>query len=228
MIVYALEHIGPPGLREVLIRARRAVENSGLVIYPTDTLYGLGASAHDEEGIARVFEAKGRPLSKPLSVAVADVDGIFEFADVEDEVLIRFIRGILPSRTTLLLPARTGIHEILTAGSGIIGLRVPDDRLCREILKVTGPLTSTSANLHGERQDRTCGELAEIPAMDRFVDMLLGSARLDSRLKKGRENPGSTILRVNGNRLDILRKGGMSPESVALAAKRWGMQLSME
>ncbi len=121
----------------------------GLVIYPTDTLYGLGADALSDEAVQKVFDAKGREYHKPISVAVCDSDMISAVAWVDD-IASAFIEEFLPGPVTLVLRARSILPQHLCAGSGKIGVRFPAQDIALELIReFDSPITATSANLSG-------------------------------------------------------------------------------
>jgi L-threonylcarbamoyladenylate synthase len=136
-----------------LSRAADAVRDGELVVYPTETVYGLGADALDADSVRNVFETKGRLYEKPISLAVPTVEAAFEHTrPTEDEK--RFMREFLPGPVTVLVEAREAVPEVLTAGRSRVGVRVPDQPVAQELLDETGPLTSTSANVSGQPSAR--------------------------------------------------------------------------
>jgi L-threonylcarbamoyladenylate synthase len=129
--------------------------HDGLVVYPTETVYGLGADAFSDEAILKVYEAKKRPLSMPISIAVADFDMLNAVARVEPGMQ-EFIEAFLPGPVTVVLAARSCVPEILTGGTGMIGIRMPAHALALELIaKFDTPITATSANLHGSKEPVT-------------------------------------------------------------------------
>ncbi|HOJ95267.1 MAG TPA: L-threonylcarbamoyladenylate synthase [Methanospirillum sp.] len=123
--------------------------HDGIVVYPTDTLYGLGGDALSDEAIMKVFEAKGREYHKPISIAVSDPDMIRAVACV-DELAEEFIDQFLPGPVTVILPARTILSSWLTAGTKKIGIRYPNHEIALELIsRFDSPITATSANLSG-------------------------------------------------------------------------------
>lgn len=127
---------------EVLLR-------DGLIVYPTETLYGLGGDALSDEAVLKVFEAKGREFHKPVSIAVSDNDMI-RVVGVVDEIAEAFIQEFLPGPVTIILKARSIIPKMLTAGTGKIGIRYPDHEIALAIIsKFDSPITATSANISG-------------------------------------------------------------------------------
>jgi L-threonylcarbamoyladenylate synthase len=124
------------------------VRSGGVVVYPTETVYGVGADAYNTAAVKRVYKIKERPKERPLSVAVGSVDNIEAVARPRDEAL-EFAREFLPGPVTPLLPRRRRVPEEVTSGD-LIGVRVPDDETARSFVNRTGPVTSTSANMSGE------------------------------------------------------------------------------
>jgi len=128
-------------------RAVQVLRRDGLVVYPTETVYGLGADALSEDAVMRVYEAKNRPVGKPISVAVSDME-MLETIAVVDDLAREFIERFLPGPVTVILPARSCLPRILTGGTGLIGIRWPDNEIAIEIIaRLDAPITSTSANI---------------------------------------------------------------------------------
>ncbi|HEV2448801.1 MAG TPA: L-threonylcarbamoyladenylate synthase, partial [Thermoplasmata archaeon] len=129
--------------------AVRALGAGRLVGYPTDTLYGLAATAGDPAAVDRVYAAKRRPPAEPLSVAVSSWEEIEGLARLSPSSRA-FVRRHLPGPYTVLLPPapRAPLAPPLLA-SGSLGIRIPDHPLARELARRAGPITATSANLHG-------------------------------------------------------------------------------
>jgi len=127
--------------------ARMAMKKGSIIVYPTDTVYGIGANVFDEKAILKVFSIKKRPLNKPLSVCISKIEDIKHVAhmDAEAETIIR---NILPGPFTIILKKNDNISSLLTAGSDKIGIRIPDNSICKDLSKEF-PITSTSANLSG-------------------------------------------------------------------------------
>jgi L-threonylcarbamoyladenylate synthase len=143
---------------DVLDKAVSVLMHDGLIVYPTETVYGLGADAFSDEAILKVYEAKKRPLAMPVSIAVSDMDMLYAVARVEpkDEA---FLSTFLPGPVTVVLPARKSVPPILTGGTGLIGIRMPaHDLALRLIAAFDAPITATSANLHGAKDPVTPNE----------------------------------------------------------------------
>ncbi|MFW6317469.1 MAG: L-threonylcarbamoyladenylate synthase [Halorubrum sp.] len=129
-------------------RAVKAVADGELVVYPTETVYGLGGDALDPDAVERVFALKGRDRSNPLSLGVASVDDALRYAR-PTEFAVAFARAFLPGPVTVVVERGDAVPDALTAGSDRVGLRVPDQPVARALLRETGPLTATSANVSG-------------------------------------------------------------------------------
>jgi L-threonylcarbamoyladenylate synthase len=131
-------------------RALKALKNGDVIIYPTDTLYALGADIFNEEAVKRVFEIKHRPFSIPLPVAVASKKAIETIASLNENAH-RIIDRFLPGTLTVLLKKKASVPMIVTSGSETIAIRIPQQRIALRLLSEFGPLTVTSANLHHEK-----------------------------------------------------------------------------
>jgi L-threonylcarbamoyladenylate synthase len=147
---------------DIIAKAVWVLQRDGLIVYPTDTVYGLGADALSDHAILKVYEAKNRPLSNPISIAVCDMEMAHAVAVIPaeaEELMERF----LPGPFTVIVPAKSLLPEILTAGTRQIGVRIPDYPLALSIIEAfDGPITATSANRSGER-DPTRREEVHVP-----------------------------------------------------------------
>ena len=131
--------------------AAQVLMHDGIVIYPTDTVYGLGGDIFSDESILKVYEAKRRPLSQPVSIAVSSCDMIHGVAKV-DEYATGFIDHFLPGPITIVIPARNSVPGILTGGTGLIGIRFPRHPLALRLISlIDTPITATSANISGAK-----------------------------------------------------------------------------
>ncbi len=137
---------------EMIKRAIEVIRHDGLVIYPTDTIYGLGADALSDEAIDKVYSAKQRPVSLPISIAVSDIEMAECFAEF-DELTENFFSEFLPGPFTTILKAKRLVPDILTGGTGMIGIRIPSHPIPIAIITALDtPITATSANQHGSKE----------------------------------------------------------------------------
>lgn len=171
--------------------AVRVLRRDGLIVYPTETVYGLGADALSEDAVLKVYEAKNRPLSNPISIAVSDMD-MLDAVAVVDDTARAFIERFLPGPVTVVLPAKSCLPEILTGGTGLIGIRWPDHEVALAIIaRFDSPITATSANVSGEKPPSRPGDV-HVPH-DYLVD--------DGKL------PGTPSTVVDLTTRRILRRG---------------------
>ena len=174
--------------------AATIVRRGGVIAYPTETVYGIGALATDEAAIGRVYAVKKRPADQPLSIAVSGFDMLGEVAFIERE---GFIKKFLPGPVTVILEKKPVLPDALTAGSDYVGIRYPDHAMALALIAMTGPIVSTSANLHGKPDPVAAGEVR----VD--VDYVLDGGRC-------RYAGPSTIVDLREYR--IVRKGAMCEE----------------
>jgi len=148
-------------MRPSVAQATEAIARGELVVYPTDTLLGIGARATDDDVVERLVRAKGRPGAQPISVAVSSTEEIEGLARLSPAGR-RFVRRHLPGPLTILVRpsarARRSLAAPILSNPRAIGLRVPDHPVARELARRSGPITATSANRHGEGPCRTVGE----------------------------------------------------------------------
>jgi len=173
--------------------AADAAREGGVVVYPTETVYGLGGLATDADAVERVFAAKRRPREEPVSLAVPHVDNIDAYADPTERERA-FCEAFLPGPVTVLLERTTAVPDVLVAGRDRVGVRVPDHEVARALLARVAPLTATSANVSGRESART------VDAVDPEV-RAAAAAVLD-----GGETPGGGSTVVNVATGEIVRR----------------------
>lgn len=189
-----------------LSRAAEAIRAGELVVYPTETVYGLGADALDPEAVERVYRAKERSRDDPLSLGVHDVPAALVHIRPTDREE-RFIQAFLPGPVTVVVPRRPSVPDALTAGRDRVGVRVPDHELARAFLEAAGPVTATSANVSGRGSVRRVAELDdEVRAAASVV--------LD-----GGETPGTESTVVNVASETLHRRGALATEIEAWLAE---------
>lgn len=141
----------------------------GTVIFPTDTVYGIGCDPYDSKAIAAIYGAKVRPANKPLSLHVASVMEFMEYAAGFKQAA-NAARRLMPGPVTIIVPRPAYIEQDVTAGLPSVGFRVPDDPLCSAILDRCGPIAATSANISGRRAYYGGEEAPELPAADLVIE----------------------------------------------------------
>ena len=141
--------LDPAKQSDAIERAAQRLADGGLLALPTETVYGLGANALDEQAVMRVFLIKKRPLSMPISLAVSSLEMLREVAEVRDDDM-DILEDLLPGPVSILLRKKSIVPDILTAGSSLVGIRFPDHESALRIIDKAGPITSTSANRTGQ------------------------------------------------------------------------------
>ncbi|MDY6775784.1 MAG: L-threonylcarbamoyladenylate synthase [Halobacteria archaeon] len=180
--------------------AVEVLRDGGVVLYPTETVYGLGADALSSDAVERVFEIKERRRSKPVSVAFGDTETVREYTTPSDGA-VSMIEDLLPGPVTVLVPKTDTIPDVVTAGSEVVGIRIPDHDVALEIVDEFGPITSTSANISGEPS--AAGFEDVDPRILERVDAAVDGGRAKYEL-------GSTV--VDTRDWGIVREGAMCDE----------------
>jgi L-threonylcarbamoyladenylate synthase len=129
-----------------------------IIIYPTDTVYGLGCPISDEDAVRKIFEIKKRSALLPLSVAFHDIEQLSEYI-ILDEKQLEFIRENWNKGTTFIVRKNENIPDIVTADSDKVGVRIPDHPEVRNLIEEFGPIITTSANISGEPTPASFEEL---------------------------------------------------------------------
>ncbi|MFB6136378.1 MAG: L-threonylcarbamoyladenylate synthase [Halobacteriaceae archaeon] len=188
-------------------RAAAAVREGGLVVYPTETVYGLGADALDPEAVERAFEVKGRPRDRPMSLGAPDVDAALDYveATAREE---RFMRAFLPGPVTVVCAKREVVPDVLTGGRDRVGIRVPDHEVALSLLERAAPVTATSANRSGH------GSVRRVEDLDTGVRERV-SVVLDAGETRGTE---STVVDVE--RGEVHRRGALADRIEAWLAEQ--------
>jgi L-threonylcarbamoyladenylate synthase len=191
------------------LRAEAVLRRGGLVVLPTDTVYGLGVALNASRGIERLFEAKGRPPDKAITLLVADASQTGSIA-VFGPAAACLARAGWPGGLTLVLRQKPGaaLPAILTAGTDTIGLRMPDHEAPRALAAALGPLPVTSANRSGDPTPATAAEVAAV--LGAAVDLILDGG-------PSRSDVPSTVVDCSGDRPVLLRAGAV-PAAVLAAA----------
>lgn len=176
-----------------LQRAAQLLRSGAVVAFPTDTVYGLGASADDEVAQKRIYQLKGRPVGMPLILMVAARSQLEGYVHVDSQAE-ELIRRWWPGPLTLIL------HAI---GGGTLGVRIPKHKVALGLLRHAGPLMTTSANLHGREPAMNAEEAS---ALDGVMAVLDGGVALGGT--------ASTVLDLTGPEPHVLREGAISPTDV--------------
>jgi L-threonylcarbamoyladenylate synthase len=203
--ILARAHPGPSAPADVE-RAAQVLRRGGLVAFPTETVYGLGADALNPSAMARVFECKRRPRFDPLIVHLATPEALSSVAAEVTAAAAQLARRFWPGPLTLVLPKRAEVPDITTSGLPTVAVRVPDHPLALSLLEQAGvPVAAPSANPFGRVSPTRAEHVIEQLAGD--VDVILDGGPC-------RVGVESTIVGLTGPRPTLLRAGGVPAEEV--------------
>lgn len=193
----------PPGIVESLL-------SGGMVVYPTDTLYGLGVDPRKVDGLRRLIDLKGREGRKPIPLLLDDAGRVPLWASHVSATASRLIDGFWPGALTVVMPAWPDVPAEITGGGETVGLRVPGHPIPRALAKALGgAITGTSANRSGNHGDWKTPEDI-VREFTGEVDWVLWDAPVRSAAEPGARSsrqPGSTVVRVEGEDVVLLREG---------------------
>lgn len=191
--------------KELIKLAADVLKNDGIVVYPTDTLYGVAADALSRKAVIKVYNAKGRDFKKPLSIAFDSLSHARKYVKF-NKITLRLARKFLPGPLTMILPMRYKFPKELTYGSENVGVRIPDNRIALELIKEFGyPITATSANISGNDDPVTAEDAAN--QIGNKVNLVLDGGRC--KLRKP-----STIMKISNDEIEIVREGAIRKGSL--------------
>jgi L-threonylcarbamoyladenylate synthase len=190
-----------------LQQAFNTLLQGGLVAFPTDTVYGLGALAHNTLGIEQLYAVKGRQAEKAIPILLSDISELSVVASQVDTRARRLAECFWPGPLTLVVPHHPSLPAVLSPYP-TVGVRVPDHPVALELLRLTGPLATTSANLSNQPSSTSAGEV--------FAQL---GGRIPLILDAGKTPGGisSTVVDCSGAELVILRQGPLSMEQLQAA-----------
>jgi L-threonylcarbamoyladenylate synthase len=180
-------------LREIV----DTLHGGNLIVYPSDTIYCIGADIYDEQSVKKVFMAKKRPFDMPISVCVPNFKSALEVGYI-DRTARMIMEKFMPGPLIILVDKKEDVPDLLTAGTNTVGIRIPAHPLALNIMEEFGPITSASANLHSKRSPVTI----DICKKDL-------SSKISIYLDCGRTKYGvqSTIVDATGDTLKVVREG---------------------
>lgn len=179
------------------------INNGGIVITPTDTIYGIMGDALNENVIRKVFEIKKRPFNKPLLLLMDSFEMVKQYTEEISEKERLLMDRYWPGLVTFILKKNDKVNELITSGNDTVGIRIPDNKDLLEIIRrLNRPVISTSANITGT-EVITSTQLLEKDLIDN-IDYIEDGGEVDSE--------SSTIIKIEDNKLVVLREGKLSRE----------------
>lgn len=200
-----LVRITENNLKEVLEKAITVLNNGGIIAYPTETFYGLGAKFDSDEALKRLYELKSRDKDKPIPLIIGNKQLLFSLTDTVSDTAELLIKKFWPGPLTLIFKAKESLSGYITAKTGKVAVRIPGESIALRFAESAGfPITTTSANISGSKPTESADEV--IGLFGGKIDLVIDGGKTPSSMP-------STIVDVSGKNLEILREGAI-PESV--------------
>lgn len=173
------------------------LKNKGVIIYPTDTIYGLGCDIFNKKAIEKIYQIKKREKKKPLSLICSDFKQISEYAVIQNYAF-NIMKKLLPGPYTFILKAKNKTPQRFIAKNKTVGIRIPDNQICLSIVDLLGsPIITTSLNISGEKTLTNPSQLTK--EMKNKIDLIIDVGDL--------ENDASTIIDLSQKEPIVIRQG---------------------
>ena len=186
--------------------ASNEIKNGNLVIFPTETVYGIGANALNDEACKNIFKAKGRAGDNPLIVHVNNLEMIKQIVEEPNDIEKNLINAFCPGPFTIILKAKDIIPKSVTAGLDTVGIRMPSNKVANKLIEYAGvPIAAPSANISGKPSGTNIEDIKN--EFDGKVAVIIDSGMVDIGLE-------STVVRVINNKVRILRPGKITKEDI--------------
>jgi len=199
--------IDPKNIDDGLIeQAAETIRAKGLVAFPTETVYGLGANALDAEAVAGIFEAKERPLDDPLIVHIADIEDLHSLAAGIPPEADKLVDHFWPGPLTVVVEKTEAVPDIVTTGLSTVAIRMPSNEIAKTFIKAAGvPIAAPSANMFGRPSPTSAGHVTE--DLNGRIDVILDGGPTEIGIE-------STVVEFIEGKTIILRPGGIDLESI--------------
>jgi len=195
--------------------AAEIIKQGGLVVFPTETVYGLGASVFNIDAVKNIFKAKGRPADNPLIVHIADIKDVQSLAKKPPKTAMPLMERFWPGPLTIVLKKKKSVSDIVTAGSDSVAVRMPDNKIALCLIREAGvPLVAPSANISGKPSPTRASDVLE--DLNGRVDLIIDGGAT----KIGIE---STVIDITNTPPTILRPGGVTMEDIESVIGKVGL-----
>ena len=189
-------------------RAAEIIRHGGLVAFPTETVYGLGANALDADAVKKIYEAKGRPSDNPTIVHIADASDLEKLTPCITDDMRKLAEAFWPGPLTMVVPRLPLVPNVTTGGLNTVGVRLPFEETARKLIREAGcPIAAPSANISGRPSPTTADHV--IQDMDGKIDAIIRGGEC----KHGIE---STVVDMTEGTPCVLRPGVITPEMIAM------------
>lgn len=207
------EHIKIENIQEseaVLCRAAEILRGGGLVVFPTETVYGLGGNGLDADAAKKIYAAKGRPSDNPLIIHIATPEEAERYA-VTNATYERLAKAFMPGPLTVILPKRACVPSTVTGGLDSVAVRCPAHPVAHRLIELAGiPIAAPSANLSGKPSPTSAAHVAQ--DLDGRVNMILDGGESEIGLE-------STIVKIEGDTLTLLRPGAITYDALCMVCE---------
>ncbi|MFA3783988.1 L-threonylcarbamoyladenylate synthase [Melioribacteraceae bacterium 4301-Me] len=188
--------------------AAKIIKSGGLVAFPTETVYGLGADGLNPIAVAKIFEVKKRPQFNPLILHISDLKMLYKITNYNSKLIDRLIKEFWPGPLTLVLPKKDIVPNIVTAGNPTVAIRMPDHKVALELIKKSGvPIAAPSANVFSKLSPTTAQHVEN--QLGEKVNLILDGG-------KCRVGVESTIIKIDNKGVELLRPGGIPIEEIEI------------
>ena len=196
----------------IIKKTAQILKDGGLVVLPTDTVYGLVCDATNPKAVKKLFKIKKRPLTQPLSIAIADFTHIYKYVESMPDTAKILAKKFLPGPLTIILKKSKTIPDIVTADRNDIGIRIPDCKIVLSLLKILKrPIVIPSANIHNHPSPTNAQRV--LKDLDGKVDLILDGGKT----KHGKE---STIVSCINDKVKILRYSVITEKEISLSLNK--------
>ena len=217
-------HLDGTNREHLANRAAEVLRAGGVVLYPTDTLYGLGADALSDAAVAKIYAIKVREEKKPIHAIAADIEMVSRYAQLSDIGAV-LAKNFWPGALTLLFKKKQGVDSGIAKDIETIGFRIPDNEFCIALAReFGGPITATSANRSGEQPQRNIEAILKQLAAGSYsnvlqktaigIDLIVDAGELPARMP-------STVVDVSADKPMILREGAIPASEIEKSAGSW-------
>lgn len=197
----------PATAPDTIRRALEVLRAGGLVAFPTDTVYGIGALAFDGQAVLSIYAAKNRPMEKAIPILLGDLEDLEKVAMSIPSAARRLASHFWPGPLTILFPKRPALPEAVSATS-TVGVRVPDHEVARALLRAAGPMAVTSANISGQASPTTAEEV--FAQLNGRVGLIIDGDRTPGGIP-------STVVDCSHEEVKIIREGPITKEQLLSA-----------
>lgn len=190
----------------MLKQAAELIKQGKIVVFPTETVYGIGTNGLNENAVKKLYEVKKRPINKPISLLVSDIKMVEQIAKDITEIEYKIMEKFFPGPLTIILKKKDIVPDIVTAGQNTVGVRMPSGEIARKLVEIAGvPIAAPSANISGEPSGTNLQEIKK--HLKENVDYFIDGGESELGI-------ASTIVQVVNGEITILRQGNITLEQI--------------